>query len=149
MQGRILSAIVSLCVFIIGPAATMFAQQPGTAIRAAIPFDFVVRGKSLPAGTYEVSRMTDSPDTLCIRNSEQTKIVAVFNTDPLTAQNGFRQSELIFHRYGETYFLDEVAARGEETARQVIPSKQERNLERQVASDRSGGKLETVTLAAN
>ena len=149
MQGRILSAIVSFCVLIIGPAGTVFAQMPGTAIRATIPFDFVIRGKTLPAGTYEVTRISSEPDTLCIRNAEQTKIVEVFNTDPVTQRNGFGQSELIFHRYGELYFLDEVAARGEETARQLIPSKQERNLERETASNVGGRKAETVTLAAN
>jgi hypothetical protein len=46
--------------------ATAYAQLPGTALRATIPFDFNVRGKVLPAGDYEIKRITDQPGGLII-----------------------------------------------------------------------------------
>ena len=149
MQGRFINAIVTFCVVILGATTTAFAQIPGTAVKANIPFDFVVRGKVLPAGSYEVKRVTDNPDTLSIQNLEQTKVIELFNTDPMMKRDGFRQSELVFHRYGDVYFLDEIAAKGDQTARRLIPSKQERHLERELASNHNGSKFETVTLAAN
>src|ERR1041385_1744834 len=100
MQERFFNAIVTFCLVMLGTTATAFAQIPGTALKANIPFDFVARGKVLPAGTYEVKRVTDNPETLSIQNLEQTKVVELFNTDPLMKQDGFRQSELVFHRYG-------------------------------------------------
>jgi len=149
MQERILNAIATFCVLILGAATTVFAQIPGTAVRADIPFDFMVRGKSLAAGTYEVKRVADNSETLLIQNVAHAKIVELFNTDPVIKEDGFRESALVFHRFGDTYFLDEVAEKGEQTARQLIPSKQERHLERELASNGNGRQPETVTLAAN
>lgn len=40
--GSVLSLLIS---------GTARAQLPGTVLRASIPFDFVVRGRTLPAGT--------------------------------------------------------------------------------------------------
>src|SRR5688500_17599341 len=49
-------------------AVAAHAQLPGAAIRASIPFDFNVRGRTLPAGHYEIWRINDEPGGLIIRN---------------------------------------------------------------------------------
>ena len=48
-------------------AASAQAQLPGVPIRASIPFDFIVRGRTLPAGDYWIERINDDPSGLVIK----------------------------------------------------------------------------------
>ena len=128
-------------------ASTAFAQLPGTAIRASIPFDFVVRGKTLPAGDYELTRINDEPIGLMIRNIDHKHDEALFETEPVYADRIARRDVLVFHRYGDTYFLSEVVTAGEQTGRELVPSHAERQLRREVA--RNQAEPETVTVALN
>lgn len=54
---------------------------------------------------------------------------------------------LVFHRYGDTYFLSEVVTAGEDTARELTPSRSERQLQRELASNKA--EPDTVALAVN
>ncbi len=56
------------------------------------------------------------------------------------------KAEIVFHRYGDSYFLSEVFAGGDETGRELHPSRQERILRREMASNKT--EPETVALAA-
>ena len=49
------------------------------------------------------------------------------------------------HRYGDTTFLTEVVAAGSETARELVPSRAERKLRRDLASNNA--EPQTVALA--
>src|SRR6266704_5739417 len=68
MRRKIFSAALTCSLLTVAAAATAYAQMPGTALRATIPFDFSVRGKILPAGEYEITQINDSPEGLVIRN---------------------------------------------------------------------------------
>ena len=128
-------------------ASTAFAQLPGTAIRAQIPFDFTVRGKTLPAGEYEITRISDEASGLIIRNLERKHDEAVFETEPVYFERTPRRDELVFHRYGDTYFLSEVVTAGEQTERELMPSHAERQLRREMAQNQV--EPQTVTVAWN
>src|SRR3979490_3216034 len=80
MRKKIFSAAIICSLFIVVGAATAYAQLPGTAVRATIPFDFSVRGKILPAGDYEIRRFTDQPDGLMISNVNDKHEHAMFET---------------------------------------------------------------------
>src|ERR1043166_2282578 len=112
MKKKVFSVLVTCCFLALIAAATAHAQLPGTAVRASIPFDFIVRGKTLPAGEYEIRRFSDAPDGLVIsgiRNREHQ----MFETEPVNSWKTPNRSEIIFHRYGDSYFLSEVFAGGE------------------------------------
>jgi len=126
-------------------AATAYAQLPGTAVRATIPFDFRVRGKVLPAGDYEIRRITDQPDGLIISNVNDRHEHAMFETEAIQAPRIARRAEIIFQRYGDSYFLSEVYPGGAQNGREAIPSRQERMLRSESA--RNNTKPETVALA--
>src|ERR1043166_588384 len=149
MEKRFFSAIITFCLLILGTAPA-FAKMPGIPETANIPFDFMIRGKTLPAGRYEVTVLNNNDlYTLCVRSMDHGGIAAIVNSEPVIKHGGFRQSAFIFHRYGDTYFLDEITEKGEDVARELIPSRQERNLERQVARNDRVPKAEVVTVAAN
>jgi hypothetical protein len=121
------------------------AQLPGTPLRATIPFDFIIRGKTLPAGDYEIRRISDSPEGLQIIGKDNKQHV-MFETEPILSRDPANKSELVFHRYGNTYFLYELWTAGDETGRELSRSRTERNLERELSSANST-KPETVFVA--
>jgi hypothetical protein len=146
MMKKRVFCVMATCCFLAVVAATAHAQMPGTAMRATIPFDFIVRGRTLPAGDYEVRRINDEPAGLRIQNVHNYDDVALFETEAVEARKIPNRGEIVFQRYGDRYFLSEVFAGGEQTGRELLPSRQERNLKRELASNKT--EAETVMLAA-
>ena len=143
MKKYILSVLVLCLGLVLVTATSMRAQEPGTVIRANIPFDFTVRGKTLPAGSYQISRITDEPAGLHIFNGANHQNV-LFETDAVETRTPHR-AELLFHRYGNTYFLYEIWTPGESTGRELPTSRAERRLEQESA--KTNTKPEMVALA--
>jgi hypothetical protein len=52
-----------------------------------------------------------------IRNIDLKRNEALFETEPVHVASSPRKDELVFNRYGDSYFLSEVVTGGEETAR--------------------------------
>ena len=82
----------------------LFAQTINHSVRATVPFQFSVGDKTLEAGQYLIS-------------STQEKVITIRNVD----NNGFAlalsnavedfnvvEPKLVFHQYGEKYFLAQV-----------------------------------------
>ena len=137
-------SVLALCLgFALMIAAPVRAQLPGTSIRASIPFDFVIKGKTLPAGSYEIRRITDEPQGLDIYSRSNHDNV-MFETDAVQTRT-FHRAELVFHRYGNTYFLYEIWTPGENVGRELPTSRAERRLERESA--KTNTKPEMVALA--
>ena len=148
MKKKVFSVIATCCFLALGAASTARAQMPGTALRAMIPFDFSVRGRILPAGEYEIRRITDAPDGLLI-SGVTNHDHEVFETEPVDARRIASRSEIIFHRYGDSYFLSEVFAGGEQTGRELPQSRSEQTLKREMAaSNDKRNQPETVAVAA-
>ena len=139
----ILVSCLALTLSVVAPAR---AQLPGTEIRVNIPFAFTVRGKLLPAGNYEIRRVTDAPDTLELYNRPGHQTV-VFETEPVQSKMLNQKGELVFHRYGNDYFLSEIWTSSESIGRELRPSHAERRLEREMA--KANSKPETVALAVD
>jgi len=108
------------------------AQLAGGSIRVTIPFDFNVRGKTLSSGKYEIRRIGDEPDDLLVYNIANHQH-AIIESEPVEATKAPKRSEVVFHEYGDTYFLAEIWTGGEETGRELIPSRDEKRLERNLA----------------
>jgi hypothetical protein len=145
MKRRVFSIAVTCCVLAL-VTATAFAQLPGEPIRADIPFDFTVRGKVLPAGKYEISRITNAEGGLEIFNVNRHHAHAIVETEPVEGAISNR-GELVFHRYGDIYFLHEIWTPGVETGRELPTTRQERTLRRETASTGKSAEPQTVALA--
>jgi hypothetical protein len=127
-------------------ATTAYAQMPATTLRTRIPFDFSIRGKTLPAGDYEIRRINDGPDVLMINGINDRRERAVFITEPVEARKIEGRGVVEFHRYGDSYFLSEIFTGGEQTGRELRITRQERDMRREMASNKT--EQETVALAA-
>ena len=143
---KLASIMVIGIVLTLSIAGSARAQLPGTVIRVAIPFDFMIRGKVLPAGRYEVSRISDEPTGLMIRNVDHKRDETMFQTEPANVSVTTRKDELVFHHYGDSYFLSEVITAGEQTGEELTPSRAEREMRREMA--RNQVEPETITVAA-
>ena len=143
---RLFSVVVAGCLLSLLLIGSAGAQEPGTRIRASIPFDFTVKGRTLPAGEYDVTRVMDEPVTLLLRNVHDKHDEVVVETEPVLEHGMPNRGELIFNRYGDTYLLSEIFTAGEQTGEELYPSHKERELKREMALNQAGP--ETVTVAA-
>ena len=142
-----LFSVIATASFLALMTVVAHAQLPGTEIRASIPFEFIVRGRTLPAGSYVITRIGDEPNDLLIRNVNDKRDRAMFETDAVYISKVHGKDQLVFHRYGDSYFLSEVLTGGEDMGRGLVPSHAERQLRREMA--RNQGEPETVTVALN
>ncbi len=127
------------------------AQSPGPVV-ADIPFEFAVGGKSLRAGEYSLRAFTTNGDALLI-SSKDSNDKAIRLTQSIQARIVPQQGKLVFHRYGQRYFLSEVWTAGERTGQQLRKSDEERAIEGQLAGISSKSELarssyETVEIVA-
>jgi hypothetical protein len=116
---------------IIAASASVQAQSLSYRLTANIPFGFSVAGKKLPAGTYWINRVQQgSGDTVIQIRSIDGHANVTRLTIPVQAYNPVKRGTLVFHRYGEDYFLSEIWPAGGVTGRELSKSNAERELER-------------------
>ena len=105
---RILTIALALVSTLLVAAGTSPAQQHR--VNASVPFNFTVGDFTLPPGTYTIDSAVFSPDVLVLRNLEKgAKIVA---TGQPAQSNPQRVNALLFHKYGNHYFLSQIRAEG-------------------------------------
>jgi hypothetical protein len=93
-------------------------------VTATIPFNFTVDGSKLPAGNYIVGSDVNSPRMLTISDRQKgvsAMVITVRDTDASDAGN-----MLIFHHYGNQYFLSEVRTTNASMSCHLATSKQEK-----------------------
>jgi hypothetical protein len=71
-----------------------------------VPFNFTVNNITLPAGTYTIASDLAHPNQLIIR--DQTNSVKAIEVGMNTTVTPGKPGSLIFHQYGDEYFLSEI-----------------------------------------
>jgi len=107
--------------------------QSANRIVADVPFAFSVGYKMMPAGEYSVQTIASAGNGLLIRSADG-KISALRLSDATARIKDKKQARLVFHRYGERYFLAEVWNGADNTGRQLLKSQEESAVERELAS---------------
>jgi hypothetical protein len=103
------------------------------AVQANVPFDFIVGGKVLPAGTYKITE----PSAGIIELQNRDKHIAVLSL--AEGRDATKGNKLVFDRYGDRYFLSEVLCPGSNLTVQIPTSKMEKAAQRQEASIHDSG----------
>jgi hypothetical protein len=111
MRKQILNVVVTLSVIATLSIAVFAALN--NKITANVPFDFMVNGRTLPAGHYTVEP-SSTRGALVIRNQETKQAIGVI-AQTLEVSAGTKP-QLTFRRYGDQHFLAQVIgdARGSE-----------------------------------
>ena len=146
-------AMLMLIVALAFATAVVSANaQTSNKVAANIPFDFVVGDKAMPSGKYTVKAASLQGDGLIIQSAD-ARSSAFRLTNAIAPQRSKTHARLVFHRYGDRYFLAEVWSGYDSPGRQLNKSRQERAIERELASIPSPSKLgrstyETVEVLA-
>jgi len=111
--------VVLASLFIVAGAR---AQSVG--FEGNIPFDFVVGNTTLRAGQYTIAPIPMNGSTLLLRRSDSTQ--AIFITPCLCASgNDSHETKLVFHVYGNHYFLWQIWRQGYDVGSQLPESRRE------------------------
>jgi hypothetical protein len=91
-----------------------------------VPFAFTVANHTLPPGRYTVTRMGET--TLRIFNPHNQGTVVL--TTRVEGKAPESTGKMVFHRYGDAYFLSEVWVAGNGIGRKIFQSRAEEDLAR-------------------
>jgi hypothetical protein len=99
--------------------------SPGT-VKVSIPFSFTANQVAMPAGDYTVKN-SGSAGVLLI-SSDDASQHGLISTMSVESNSRSTQTKLIFHRYGDQYFLSQVWVRGEASGRELPKTRAEKEL---------------------
>jgi hypothetical protein len=119
---RLIVNIIATLSIVIGLSVAGFAAL-GARINADIPFDFMVGNKQFPAGKYLV-RKGSTTGTSVIFGLENKKVTTFMTFKGVN--NTEQKTKLIFHRYGNQYFLSQVWDGTNDAVIELPKSKSER-----------------------
>ena len=135
-------------MLLVTSVASAQAQSFANRITANIPFDFSVGEKKLPAGTYSISRANQNIGDAVLSVADDDGHAKVFRlASPAQRWRVNSKATLVFHHYGDQYFLFQVWPAGASTGRQFARSRREREIHRKLVGNLSDRKMrESVTI---
>lgn len=99
-------AMVSVAaVLLVGASTFLAAETIKPFIQANVPFEFRVGSQVMPAGQYQIVHY-DTVASLLVRSVERKTAILVISS--ASGTNTGVVARLVFHRYGDTYFLRQV-----------------------------------------
>jgi hypothetical protein len=121
MRGNILITVA------LAMLATMAASAQTINVKATVPFSFIVGRSTLSAGEYSLKTMSNG-QVLALSNREAkiTELVLSNSCESLTAS----KTKLVFHRYGDRYFLSQIWTEGNNRGHEIPISQREKETAR-------------------
>ncbi len=110
-----------LILALLAAAVSVSAQAPNGLV-VKVPFSFTVEHQQLPAGEYRIQPL--APRSLSVRSLDG-KLVATVLTMPIQGKAPETNGAIVFHRYGDKYFLAQVWAPAQSTGTETYKSREE------------------------
>lgn len=102
MKTAIRTIVIASLVAIASLSQALIAQSSEHSLRVNVPFAFECGRQHLPAGTYDFSLANQN--VLSLRQGTHSAWMMIETSyDPTQRRAGY----VVFHRYGNTYFLSE------------------------------------------
>jgi len=98
-------------------------------LRVYVPFTFTVNGKTMNPGEYYISR--DGEQFVSIKDGSGKNATFVLTHNIVTADDKATTPKLIFHRYGDNYFLAQAWLSHSYAGRELSMSNAERKIARE------------------
>lgn len=98
---------------------------------ASVPFPVRVADKLVPAGEWTLQSTNMGARTLVVRNIKAKTALVVDEASPVETRNPAAHCALVFHKYGERYFLAAIRIEGDRTIYRLRESAQEAELRAQ------------------
>jgi hypothetical protein len=106
--------------------ATLAHAQVTDPVEFTTSFPFTVGNTSMPAGSYEIRRDTDSGAVYRI-DEPKKHIGTLFEVEPTTMNKPPQKSEVVFKRYGQGYVLKSIWESGSSDGVQTVTTEAERH----------------------
>jgi hypothetical protein len=106
-------------------AASVYGQGSQRLV-VQVPFGFHVGPSVLPSGEYTVDTHA-APGMMLVRSAD-SKSSAMLITIRVETQSTASKGRLIFHKYGDEYFLSQVWNPGSNTGSELPQSRREREI---------------------
>jgi hypothetical protein len=126
MKTKLLAVVAALLLSVVA-TSVCYAQQ--TALTVTIPFAFQAGNQTMPAGEYRVESVLTGTGQLQRLRQVNGSAVMIVSTMSVEARNGIPNPELVFNRYGQTYFLSQIWTGGDQ-GRQLFKSNREKEIMR-------------------
>ena len=107
--------------------ATASAYAQTGVVKANIPFNFIVDKTQVPAGQYMIQNVGSSGTAMIIESQDRSLVKLVLPNACESAQVQ-QKSKLVFHRYGDQYFLAQIWTAGNDRGRELLKTEQEREI---------------------
>jgi hypothetical protein len=134
------SRVTSLLSIGIALAAVATVQAQDKTVTANVPFSFYMGGSAMPQGSYKVDELSHGA-AICVRSKDIAKSVT---THRIAGKKLAEPARLVFHRYGQSYFLAEIW-NGDTSAGQALAVSQR---EKELAQNGAAPTLAVIRLAS-
>ena len=115
----------SIALGVLAPGYRASAQNADLHLIAKIPFDFRSGSNVMPAGEYQITKLSDH--ILLLRGSDQHRS-QIMQVSSAISLNQPERGKLVFHRYGNQYFLYQVWSGGKADGFQCPKSHSEKEM---------------------
>ena len=129
MRFSLRGLIVFAAAVVLASSATVSAQETDSITN--VPFAFTVGQATLPRGTDRLSRLSGHLDDFEITGDRHSAIVI---SQPESPEGKDDNPRLVFHRYGDSYFLREIRLPGN-VAMSLPPTRLERDAVERLVSN--------------
>ena len=104
--------------------ATASAYAQTGVMKANVPFNFIVDKTDVPAGQYMIQSVGTTGTALAIESSDRSLVKLVL-PNACESSQAQEKSKLVFHRYGDQYFLAQIWMEGDNRGSELPKSQRE------------------------
>jgi hypothetical protein len=116
--------LLTAALALVSAMSVVSARAQDRQILAHIPFAFKVGSSTLPAGDYSLERLGQAQYVWLVRNDHfQAAVLAQASIDGTNMEEN--SAVLVFHHYGDAYFLSQIQYPGETYALPASKAEQE------------------------
>ena len=120
MKSRVTS-LLSIGIALVAVAAV---QAQDKSVAASVPFSFYMGSIAMPQGAYTVAELAHG-SVISLRSKDTTKSITA---QAIAGKKEAGPARLVFHRYGESYFLAEIWTGDGSVGEALGPSPREKEL---------------------
>ncbi len=121
MKRNIYGAFAMLAAALI--VSVPFAQAQSR-VKAEVPFAFSLQDKTMPAGNYQIIAVSDRVLEVWNLGAQHGQLLA----KQISVQSKDQSPKLVFHKYGDQYFLSQIWDGQNDTGIQLAESKREKEV---------------------
>ena len=122
-----LFAVAAAILISLMAAGASYAQQPVLAVD--IPFEFQAGNQLMPPGHYHIENVALGVSTLQRLMRDDGSASTVLSTLTVESKHGTPEPMLVFHRYGQDFFLSQIWTGGNQ-GRKLYESNREKEIAR-------------------